>query len=183
MPASFERLQSLHIEQFSDKTPARLSYDVDDAGRCSGEIVQGGRHISFVTTRDGRLLSSADGSAAGGWVEVADGTLGQLCLLGPIGPALSPAGSVDRWVVDGATRVGPERVDGRATVHFRKSIRDGSIDTWLASEGPKLRLIKLVRRSADGETVTSQFSEFDSASPVEPEPPADQIAKPDASTT
>jgi hypothetical protein len=175
------RLQSLHVEQRNrEDSVVRFSIDVDDTGRCSGEIVEGGVRYRFVTTSDGRVLATTDQGAAGErlegrWVEAPPKPPVDACLGGPESVALSGSGLDSRWMIADAERVGEERLAGRPVVHFRKSQQGLTVDSWIAADGPAARLMKMTTRHRDGYDVTAVFSEFGSAGPVTAEPPADQV--------
>lgn len=178
-------LESLHVEQHSnaDGNP-RFSFDVDDDGRCSGELDEGGVHYRFVTTDNGRLLLTTDEGKtgqrlAGRWVESSNAEFPGRCQGGPSAVIYGAdrVTGVD-WLLPGTKRIGDDRVAGRSAVHFRHSGRKLTIDSWIAPDESTARLLKLVVRHQNGDVLTQRFSRFDSAGPVAPEPPADAVLPP-----
>jgi hypothetical protein len=181
---NLEALESMHVEEsYSGDTDLTFSYDVD-YGHCSGVGEGSGVPFRFVTTNDGRMLVTTDQGALGQrldgrWLDAPGYPLADSCPGGPLDVALSTtSGAGSGWPIQYATRVGVERVAGRPSVHFRKSVNGVTIDTWVAAEGPTSRLMKLVRHDSDGAVDTLVFSQFDSADPVDPEPPADRVIPP-----
>ena len=184
---SFEVLRSLHVEQqYTSDVDMRISADVDDGLRCSGDGVERGVHFRFVTTSDDRALLTSDQGKLG---EALDGrwaesplALADYCGRGPFGVGLQGIGA-GWWAVLDATRIGNEHVSGRSLVHFRKKAEGWTVDTWIAASGAGVRLMKAVVEYPSGNVITSTFSEFNSADPVEPEPPADMVVSPGTSST
>lgn len=172
-------LHSMHVVTVDSRTGDRLEFDVDQQQRrCSGTAESEeypGVRFQFVSTDDGLMLMRTDEGELGRrldgrWVEWKS-QLGERCHLGEHWLAL---GGRAPWVLKGADRMGQERVAGWRTVHFRKRYSDGRTDIWLAADGDTVRLVKAVWRS-EGYVETSTFSEFDTAEPVEPVPPADLV--------
>lgn len=175
--ADLDDLTSVHIRQaWTGGQVGTFEIDASDEGRCSGEADQQGMpSFRFVTTSDARLLVATDDPDR--WVEAADYVLGEQCAAGPRAVVLGTTSDTEgTWPWVDAERVGEEKVDGQPAVHFRKSAGGVTIDTWIAVEDGKTRLLKMVRNHQDsGNRLTQDVTAYDAADEVLPEPPAGQV--------
>ncbi|WP_345522955.1 hypothetical protein [Nocardioides conyzicola] len=185
--SDLEALTSVHLETTVTKDRVTISNDVHDSGRCSGEMVDHGHHLRFVTTKDARLLiTTGDGTVGaqlnGRWVETPH-PLADACVGGVVAVVLSSTGIGNWWGPYDMSRQGVEHVDGRSAVHFRKVGSGWKIDTWIAADGEVTRLVKMIARDPNGTVTTSHFTEYDEADALLPVPSPDQIFEPGTSTT